>query len=356
MGAGAGAEAWWRGLAPWSGSLRIRLAWQALFTAAFALLAFRSIDLDELRDAVAGVEFAWVLPALLLFTTAKYIDSWRWRYLLRGLGVAPPQRALFGAFLIGNMVNNLLPLRVGDVAKIQVLANRYGASRAGLAASVFVVEASLDGLVFVLFLLVALFAFDEIEALSTVSTAAIVSLSVVALVAFSVAIILSRHAVGPESRWLRALPRGWREPAMRLTAQARAGLEALRHWPRTLGAVALSVPAWLVEAGVFALFGQAFGLGLSYPTFVAVMVAANLAVAIPIALWNFGPYEALVGGVLTAAGVDPAVALSYAIAVHLSTNLWIVGTGLVAFWLLGVRWREVFSVHGPGSPAETSAS
>ena len=347
MRSGAGTGARLRRFAPWRWSVPVRLAWQASFTALFALLVLRSVDFDELGDSIAGIKAFWVLPALLLFTTAKYIDSWRWRYLLRGLDASLPQRALFGAFLIGNMINNLLPLRVGDVAKIQVLANRYGASRAALAASVFIVEASLDGLVFVLFLLAA-FAFGDIGELSTVSGAAVLSLGVIALAAFGVALLLSRRVAGHEADWFSRLPSPARGPAARLAEQAHAGLEALRAWPRTAGAVALSAPAWLVEAGVFALFGQAFDLGLSYPTFIAVMVAANLAVAIPIALWNFGPYEALVSGVLIAAGVDQSTALSYAISVHLLTNLWIVGTGLAAFWALGVRPRQVFAIDRPG--------
>ena len=136
-----------------------RLLWQGGVSALFVALAFRAFDLGGLRDAIESADLRWAPPALLLFTTAKYVDSWRWRYLLRG--VRPlPQRALFGAFLIGNMVNNLLPLRAGDVAKVQVLGLRYGAPRASLAASVFVVEATLDGVVFLLFLAVSLVFFD----------------------------------------------------------------------------------------------------------------------------------------------------------------------------------------------------
>ena len=343
----AGAGAWPRSLAPWAWSLRLRLAWQAAFTTLFAVLLLRSVDLDQLGSAVEGIEAAWVVPALLLFTAAKYIDSWRWRYLLRGLGTALPQRALFGAFLIGNMANNLLPLRIGDVAKIQVLANRYGASRAGLAASVFIVEASLDGLVFVLFLLTAL-AFGEIGELSTVTQGAVISLAAVALALFAAAVVFSRTMTAHEAGWLARLPSGLRGSAARVAGQTRTGLEALRIWPRTAGAIALSAPAWLVEAGMFALFGRAFDLGLSFPTFIAVMVAANLAVAIPIAFWNFGPYEALVSGVLVAAGVEQSTAVSYAISVHVLSSLWIVGSGLVAFWALGINPREVFSIRRVG--------
>ena len=325
------------------GRARGRLLWQGVVSALFVAVAVRTVDFGALREALAGVAPWWAPPALLLFTGAKYIDSWRWRYLLRGVG-PPPQRALFGAFLIGNMVNNLLPLRAGDVAKIQVLGRRYGASRAGLAASVFVVEATLDGVVFVLFLLAALAFFD----LGDLPAAGIAALAVLAAVAFDAALLLSRAQpdVLAASRWLGRFPARWREPAATLMRDAYDGLHALRAWRRTLGAIALSAPAWLVEAGMFALFGQAFGLGLSYPTYVAVMVAANLAVAVPVALWNFGPYEALVAGVLAAAGVEEAAALSYALTVHLLSNLWIDVTGLVAFWALRVSPREVFFIRG----------
>ncbi len=333
-----------------AGRVGRRLLWQGAVSALFAAVALLTVDLGALRAAMEDIALLWVPPALLLFTAAKYIDSWRWRYLLRGVG-PPPQRALFGAFLIGNMVNNLLPLRAGDVAKIQVLGHRYGTSRAGLAASVFVVEATLDGVVFVLFLLAALAFFD----LGELPAAGIAALAALAVAAFGAALLLSR--AGPaagEGRWSRLLPARWRGAAVALLRDALDGLHALRSWRRTLGAIALSVPAWLVEAGMFALLGRAFGLGLSYPEYVAAMVAANLAVSVPVALWNFGPYEALVTATLAAAGVAEATALSYALSVHLLSNLWIDATGLLAFWALRVSPREFFSITG-GRGGESGA-
>ncbi len=331
-----------------AGRMARRLLWQGAVSALFAVAALLTVDLGALRAAMAGIAVWWAPPALLLFTGAKYIDSWRWRYLLRGVG-PPPQRALFGAFLIGNMVNNLLPLRAGDVAKIQVLGHRYGTSRAGLAASVFVVEATLDGVVFVLFLLAALAFFD----LGELPPTGIAALVVLAVAAFAAALLLSRAGPAAGGRWSRLLPARWQGLAPALLRDAFDGLHALQSWRRALGAVALSAPAWLVEAGMFALLGRAFGLSLSYPDYVAVMVAANLAVAAPVALWNFGPYEALVTATLAAAGVAEATALSYALSVHLLSNLWIDATGLLAFWALGVSRRELFSLSG-GDPKSAS--
>ncbi|MDP6605892.1 MAG: lysylphosphatidylglycerol synthase domain-containing protein, partial [Dehalococcoidia bacterium] len=181
-----------------------RLLWQAALSALFLLAAIRTVDGGSLREALAAAELWWAAPALLLFTTAKFIDSWRWRFLLRGTARLP-QRALFGAFLAGNMVNNLLPLRAGDVAKVQVLGLRYGTSRAALAASIFIVEATLDGVVFVIFLLVALAFFN----LGGLPAGGIAALAGAAALAFSAAVALSRSPRTAE-RALRWTPARWR--------------------------------------------------------------------------------------------------------------------------------------------------
>jgi uncharacterized membrane protein YbhN (UPF0104 family) len=322
------------------------MAWQLVVTLLLAALAVATIDLGELVDAVQHATLWWVPLGLLLFTTEKFVDSWRWRYLLRGVSAhaieTPRQAVLFGAFLVGNMVNNLLPLRAGDLAKVQVLANRYGASRAGVAASLFVVEATLDALVFVVFLLAGV-AFWGVGDLPAFTRTAIGLLAAGAATGMLVALVLSREP----SRFagaIKVIPGRWRPAAVAQLSRAAEGLHALRSWRRTAGAIALSVPAWLMEAGVFTLFGQAFGLDHGYGTYIAVMVAANVAVAVPVALGNFGPYEVLVTGVLVAAGTDEAAALAYALAVHVLTSAWIIVTGLLAFWALRLSPRDVFAL------------
>ncbi len=325
-------------------NLWLRLAFQAAVTAAFLALALRVVDLEALGDALRGVEPWWIVPALPLFTLAKFVDAYRWRYLLRGVG-RPPQGALFGAFLIGNMVNNLLPLRAGDLAKIQVLANRYGMSRAGVAGSVFVVEATLDAVVFVVLLGFGV-AFLDLDDVPGVTQAVVAGFAAAAVAVFALAVTLRHHA----SRLpLPARLRG-------VLDDLREGLDALGTPSRAVGAIALSLPAWLLEAGMFALMGQAFGLDVPLPAYLAAMVAANLAVAVPLGLWNIGPYEALVSAVMTIAGAPADLALSYALATHLLVNAWINVTGLVAFWALGVSPRELLRLGSRRDEAHHGAA
>ncbi|GAG49069.1 unnamed protein product, partial [marine sediment metagenome] len=124
-------------------------------TGAFIGFVLWRVDVGGALGPLADANYFWVPPALLLFSLAKFIDAARWQVLLAKVRVLPLS-SLFGAFLVGNVVNNLLPLRAGDIAKIQILANRFGVSRAGLTASVFAVEAVLDGVTFLVFLLLGL--------------------------------------------------------------------------------------------------------------------------------------------------------------------------------------------------------
>lgn len=312
--------------------LLLRIGFQAVVTGAFLVLAVRVIDFGSLWDSVRSINLWWVAIALPLFSSAKFVDSFRWRYLLRGVG-RPPQLPLFGTFLIGNMVNNLLPFRAGDVAKIQVLASRYGMSRTGVAGSVFVVEATLDGIVFILFMGLGA-TFLDLSRVPGVTTSLLLGIGVIAVVAFGLAVLLRKRG--------RQLPLPQRVQG--LMENLEEGLDALGSLPRALGAISFSFPAWMLEGAVFAAMGQAFGLQLSLPVYLAAMVAANLAVAIPLGLWNLGPYEALVSGVLVIAGVDEQLAFSYALTTHLVVNLWINISGLVAFWSLGVSVGDLFTL------------
>lgn len=323
----------------------LSLVWQVGITAAFIVGAILTVDFEMLLDAMRGANWWLFLPGLSLFTVAKFIDAWRWLYLLQGLGDPPPHRALFGAFLIGNVVNNLLPLRAGDVAKVQVLANRYGTSRAGLAASVFIVEATLDAMVFLVLTSLAILLSGEgigTFGLEGAQARGLAIIAAVALIATSLALLLAR------SRGLdliaRVAPERYRTRVAVWIEAARAGLHALRSWRRMLGALVLSLPSWLVEAAMFAVIGRAFGLDLGYPAFLAIMVAANLAVALPFGAWNLGPYEVLITATAVAAGADGSIALAYAITIHIATNLWILITGALAFWFMRINPRDLLRV------------
>ena len=111
------------------------------------------VNIGSALHTLIHVNYVYALPALALFTLAKLIFAVRWRVILARLG-KPPVGTLYGTLLVSNMANNVLPLRLGDVLRVQVPAQRHGISRSGLASSVFVTETLLDGVTFAVLALV----------------------------------------------------------------------------------------------------------------------------------------------------------------------------------------------------------
>ena len=137
------------------GPLRTRRFWvQLAVTGAFlGLLAWR-VDIRDALTTLADANWAWVLPALIVFSLSKALHAARWRIFL-GDHRDVPLSGLVGIFFVHNMANAVLLLRAGDLLRIQTTSQRYKIPRSELTATVIVVETLLDGLTFVLLVAIA---------------------------------------------------------------------------------------------------------------------------------------------------------------------------------------------------------
>ena len=93
--------------------------------------------------------------------------------------------------------------------------------------------------------------------------------------------------------------------------------------------------------------GLAFGIHLSMPAWMLIMVAANMISSVPITPSNIGAYEVAVTELLKALGVDAGDAAGFAIASHVLNILWITVAGFVAMWALSLSLDDVFSFGRP---------
>ncbi len=312
----------------------------ALTLALLALLAWR-IDLTDAARALRDANYIFVLPAIVAFIASKLLVAQRWRLMMSTFATLP-LLPLFGILAVSNLANNILPARLGDLVRVQVPAQRYGVSRTRLAATVFATESLLDGVAFAGLGLIGL-ALIDIPNFPTEFFWAVLGL----LTGCIIAVIPVSH--------LKFDP-GWtqRSVVKRLPDRARRfveenvphfldGLAVFRHLRLAAPAIALSFALWLIEVGMFALLGRAFGITLSMPAWMLVMVAANLISAVPITPSNIGAYEVAVTELLIALGVEPAAAAGFAIAAHAVNIILISITGFTSMWALSLTPNDVFS-------------
>src|SRR5688572_135833 len=141
-----------------------QLRWLKFFFAlgvslVFSALFLITIDIAEVADALAGANYVCVAPALALFALSLVFRPLPWRYLL-GPEHDHSWRLLLPSLLVGYAGNNLLPLRAGELLRVQHLADRHAVPRM-YSFGTLMMERLFDGFVLATFLLWGLLLADS---------------------------------------------------------------------------------------------------------------------------------------------------------------------------------------------------
>lgn len=330
---------------------RFLLMQVALTAGSFTFLALR-VDLDRAVEQLTDVRLGWALAGLCAFTLSKTIHAYRWRVLLGRPDV--PLRPLVSIFMVSNLVNAVVPLRAGDLVRIELPSRLLRLPRAALASNVLFVESLFDGLAFLVLVAVAGFVLGEgVRELPGLT----IFVSIVAL-AFVVLVFLARWELPADparSRLLLVVPDSARERAASLLAQLQEGMASLRDVRHTIVSLIISVAAWVAEVGVYWMMGKALGLDLGAGEAIVLMIAANIVVSLPITPWDIGPFEVAVTEAFVLLGGDRVDGSSYAVGIHILLLAWITVTGVIAMFTLNLRPREVLDrrrLQAEGDPPE----
>lgn len=312
----------------------------ALSVAVVAWMVTR-FDLRQAADALRMADPWWLLLAALLYTLLFPLRGYRWSLLLRPLKADPiSARTATELFLIGFMANNMLPARLGDVARAVLLGRREGVSRSAAFSNVML-ERVFDGVVVVAFLNVVLW-------LWPLKATWLGHLNIFTALLFGGAIIVSglvawndRLVLQVTRRLLSWLPHGILDKLVALIEKLSMGLHALKSPSQTIGVLTISVAIWSLETSVYVATGHAFGLDVPLHGYVLAMCVLTLGLTMPTAPGFIGVFEALVMSAVKLYGVVEETALAFGLAVHLVH--YVPGTilGLVLAWHGGIKLRAL---------------
>lgn len=302
----------------------------------------RQVNLSALGDALSHARYIYILPAAFFLLVALVARAIRWRVLLSdGL----PLGRAFSIMNVAYLGNAILPLRIGEVARIYLSGQYDPPVAAAKTASTIVVERTLDLLAVVVMLGLALASGpipDDVRRFALVSAP-------LAVAGFGMLVMIARHRTAT----LRIV--AWlvdRIPLLQrmlvhinLTALIEHFLDGLKPLAesRTLfQSVGWTAIGWgfSVTAGyilMLTFFEQA-----SWAATLLYIGAAAFAIAVPAVPGNLGPYEAAVVVAIQAMGYsDPAKGLAFGVLVH-GLNLIIhVTTGIIGFIQEGISLAQL---------------
>ena len=294
---------------------------------AFGYLAFRSISWQDVYEAVKKVQPGLLGASFLLLAVSVALGARRWQLLIGHEEVH--WLPTLAALVVGLMVNNVLPGRLGEIARAVFLGIRTAVSKAYLVGTV-VADRLLDIAVLVLFALLLLM---TSPAWSDMSTAVLIAGGSLLLAGVVVLLLMKwrggMRLVAPIASWL---PVRLRSSIAATFGELRAGLSKRRSWRAWLALGLLSVGVWSCMGASLFLSLLAFGIHLPFWGVGILLVVLNLGGLIPSSPGSMGTYHWLAVTTLGALGIARAEALSFALINH---ALWYVPqviAGLVILW------------------------
>lgn len=296
------------------------------------------VDLRQMMETLAAAQYIYLLPALIAQMGFFLVKALRWRYLF------PSERritfgTLFSATLIGYFGNQIIGASSGELLRSIILGQKESWSKSATLGTIFV-EKIWDILVLCLFLLAILWIIPLPPLVQTVGQASLLILILGGLV---LVILLSRSewatkAVGLITNRLSA---GLAQRLVGMLERFIVGVRAMQQWRRSLLALVLTVPIWLLLAVSFYFLGQAALIPLSFAPYLFPLVVIALAASIPNPPWNVGMLEILSITTLGVFGVVSSQALAFVVLMR-------------AMRLVPIVWGYVlFSKEGYGLRART---
>lgn len=280
-----------------------------------ALIYF--IDLDEVKNNLLKADYRYLLPVLALTVSALLTRAIAWRTLLLD---AVPFQDVFLTLNAGYLLNNILPLRLGELGRALIL------SRHGLGfwrvVSTILVERAFD------FIIIAGMLLTILPSVTGASQAYQVAIPVMGIVLFGLGVfyLIAVH----RDRVLRVyelLTERW--PGLSLIGEDRlksfiTGLAALADVRRFL-----KVLFWMLINWGLAVLAQYLLLLAFYPSaelrwVVFGQAVVALGVALPSAPAYIGLLEAAWVAALSLMGVEPSTVLAFAVSSHL-VNITVTG-------------------------------
>jgi len=295
------------------------------------------VDLGAVAAQLQAANARYLVAASvpLLAGLALYALGWRWL-----MGNRPRVGPVWHAANVGHATNIVLPLRLGEAARVALLA-RAGAVTAGGAASSVVVERLL-----IQVMRTAALGGAIVFGVGLPVSPATVGGAVAFLVASFGAILLLRRARAAILRRGPALaarlPRLTEASARATLTNLLNGLDVAAAPGRLAAAMALTVGSWACFWGFHALVLLALPEAFSVEQLLAMSLGA-LALAPPSSPAQPGVYHASVVAPLVVVGFGETTLTAFAVLLHALMMFWMLGLGALGL----VRLRRTASPPVP---------
>ncbi len=307
---------------------------------------FYKIDIHKVWEALTGINAVYLIPAIIAYFTGIWTRTMRWGFLMRPIKKCETSR-LFPVYVISYMVNNVIPLRMGDVYRAVVAGRRESVSRSATLVTIGV-ERIFDGLTMLVLLALSFWFYpvSDPRVKSAIQIGSIVFLG--AIILCYIVVMNKKYAEWIANLVINSLPGKFHSRLRTLFDNFFVGLDVLKGPREMVSIITLSFVTWLLESLSYLIVMWSFHLWVGFHVAISTMALVNLMIIVPAGPGYFGPFELACIIMLGKSGYGgitrftTEMATAYALILHILVQ-WIPSTlaGIFYMWKEHVGFQEV---------------
>jgi uncharacterized protein (TIRG00374 family) len=281
------------------------------FVISFGLICFLiyTIDYNSVGNALLSFDRGLIWLLLLIYIVGLLFRSVRWKLIIDA-NDSSPLKPVFKSLAVGYMVNNLLPAKVGELARMEYLKRISGISRSYLLGTIFI-ERILDLLVVFIFLLTTMFFSEKIRLL--VQDKQWLFVILIGAIALFVIFMISKRGL---SWLLYIIPNQFKNRIEDIFTSFKKSIQFIKNFRLLFYITSLSIVIWGFTLATTFIILQGLGVSIPFYAYLFVVSAGVFGLIIPSTSGGIGVYHAIATGSLVLFNVAPSIAMTFAIIAH----------------------------------------
>ena len=279
---------------------------------------FDQIKATNFTAAISGFSIEYFIPCTICLALAYVLRILRWSMLLSGGSKEIGFSKCVTPFMASIAINNVLPLRLGDILRAVVFPRSISVEPL-VSAGTIIYEKLLD--VFVLLTFVCLYAFVDQDILKLITSQYGLIFIITLLVIMSLLLFKKRFSLADFNTFLNGL-----DSAL-LQAFGNALIVIFQHIKHLSSAVIvtrlmlISALSWLFEGGTYFFVLEELKIDISVPELLFITAMTTFATLVPSSPGYLGTFHVAAFSVATLIGIETTDAAAFAIISHLC--LWL---------------------------------
>ena len=306
--------------------------------------AFRGINIKESIEIVKNIDVVYFLISLVLSVLIIALRGLRWECFIP-LKKPIKKRTIVMATYIGYMGNNILPAKLGEVARAYILGVKEDVSKSALIASV-VTERLFDVITGGVILTLSVIFIPNLPKQVTYAAFALFIFSIVGILVLIFLVWKREFAHKVFHKIFGILPKNIGDKLIEFSCNFIDGI-GFKNDPKHIFLIFLYTALYLIgQILTISFLMAAFNIKASVMIALFMFAVGGFGFAVPSAPSGIGPFEwAIVFG-LSLIGVEKNIAFPYALVYHMMGILPIVIIGFIFLFILGVDLKTATTKDG----------